>query len=50
MQRSRVADCATPERAVEPAAHVSSAPGPGGAPLDMPIEVRQVMYAQPEEP
>ena len=32
-----------PERAYEIAAKASAAPGPGGAPLDMPIEVRQVM-------
>ena len=31
------------ERAYEIAARASSAPGPGGAPLNMPIEVRQVM-------
>jgi hypothetical protein len=34
-----------PERAHEIAATASAAPGPGGAPLDMPIEVRQVMSA-----
>ena len=32
-----------PERAYEIAAKASAAPGPGGAPLNMPIEVRQVM-------
>jgi len=36
-----------PERAYEIAAKASAAPGPGGAPLDMPIEVRQVMSAPP---
>ncbi|MFD9127591.1 YciI family protein [Kitasatospora sp. NPDC059571] len=40
-----IVDCAGPERAVEIAAYVSAAPGPGGAPLNMPIEVRQVMSA-----
>jgi hypothetical protein len=35
----------TPERAYELAAQASAAPGPGGAPLNMPIEVRQVMSA-----
>lgn len=35
----------TPERAYELAAKASAAPGPGGAPLNMPIEVRQVMNA-----
>ena len=33
----------SPERAYELAAKASAAPGPGGAPLNMPIEVRQVM-------
>jgi hypothetical protein len=36
-----------PERAYELAAKASAAPGPGGAPLNMPIEVRQVMSAPP---
>ena len=35
----------TPERAYEIAARASAAPGPGGAPLNMPIEMRQVMSA-----
>lgn len=34
-----------PERAYEIAATASAAPGPGGVPLNMPIEVRQVMRA-----
>ncbi len=38
-----------PERAYEIAARASAAPGPGGAPLGMPIEVRQVMSAPPAE-
>ena len=33
----------TPERAYEIAARASAAPGRGGAPLHMPIEVRRVM-------
>ena len=33
------------ERAFEIAAGASAAPGPGGKPLNMPIEVRQVMSA-----
>jgi hypothetical protein len=37
----------TPQRAYEIAAKASSAPGPGGAPLIIPIEVRQVMSAPP---
>jgi hypothetical protein len=40
-----IVDCDTPERAVELAAIVSAAPGPGGRPLNMPIEVRPVMSA-----
>ena len=35
----------TPQRAYELAAKASAAPGPGGKPLFMPIEVRQVMSA-----
>ncbi|MGH9846460.1 MAG: YciI family protein, partial [Blastocatellia bacterium] len=31
------------------AARASAAPGPGGAPLNMPIEVRQIMSGPPEE-
>ncbi|CAN5714956.1 YciI family protein [soil metagenome] len=38
-----VVDVETPERAFEIAAMASAAPGPGGAPLRMAIEVRQVM-------
>lgn len=36
-------DVATPQRAYEIAAEASAAPGIGGAPLNMPIEVREVM-------
>ena len=39
----------TPERAYEIAAKASAAPGPGGAPLNMPIEVRQVMSGPPPD-
>jgi len=39
----------TPERAYAIAARASAAPGPGGAPLNMPIEVRPVMSAPPPE-
>ena len=38
-----IIDVDRPERAYEIAAKASAAPGPGGAPLNMPIEVRQVM-------
>lgn len=37
----------SPERAYAIAARASAAPGPGGAPLNMPIEVRPVMSAPP---
>ena len=37
-----------PQRAFEIAAKASSAPGPGGTPLILPIEVRQVMSAPPD--
>lgn len=37
------------ERAYEIAAKASSAPGPGGKPLVIPIEVRQVMSAPPAD-
>jgi hypothetical protein len=42
-----IVDCDSPERAYEIAARASAAPGPGGAPLNMRIEVRQVMSAPP---
>jgi len=38
-----------PERAYAIAAQASAAPGPGGAPMNMPIEVRQVMSGPPKE-
>ena len=40
-----IVDVDRPERAYEIAAKASSAPGPGGTPLIIPIEVRQVMSA-----
>jgi hypothetical protein len=42
-----IVDVETPERAYEIAAKASAAPGPGGAPLNMSIEVRQVMSSGP---
>ena len=42
-----IVDVERPERAYEIAAKVSSAPGPGGAPMIIPVEVRQVMSAPP---
>jgi hypothetical protein len=44
-----IVDVDSPERAYAIAAKVSAAPGPGGAPLNMPIEVRPVMSAPPPE-
>lgn len=44
-----IVDCESVERAVEIAAYVSTAPGPGGRPLNMPIEVREVMSAPPAD-
>jgi hypothetical protein len=40
-----IVDVESPQRAYELAARISAAPGPGGAPLNMPVEVRQVMSA-----
>lgn len=42
-------DVDSPERAYAIAAEASSAPGPGGTPLRMPIEVRQVMSGKRED-
>lgn len=44
-----IVDVDTPEQAYAIAARASAAPGAGGAPLNMPIEVRQVMSAPPPE-
>ena len=44
-----IVDVDTPEGAYAIAARASAAPGPGGAPLNMSIEVRQVMSGPPEE-
>ena len=44
-----IVDVDKPERAYEIAARASAAPGPGGKPLNMPIEVRQVMSGPPVE-
>ncbi len=40
-----IVDVDNPDRAYQIAAEASAAPGPGGAPLNMGIEVRQVMSA-----
>ncbi|MFY9727665.1 MAG: YciI family protein [Bryobacteraceae bacterium] len=44
-----IVDVEAPERAYAIAAQASAAPGPGGAPLNMPIEVRPVMSGPPPE-
>jgi len=44
-----IIDVESPERAYDIAAQVSAAPGPGGAPLNMPIEMRPIMSAPPQE-
>lgn len=44
-----IVDVASPERAYQIAAEASAAPGPGGAPLNLGIEVRQVMSGPPPE-
>ena len=44
-----IVDVENPERAYQIAARASAAPGPGGIPLNMAIEVRQIMGGPPEE-
>jgi hypothetical protein len=44
-----IVDVESTERAYEIAAGASAAPGPGGTPLNMSIEVRQVMSGPPDE-
>lgn len=45
-----IVDVESPEQAYAIAARASIAPGPGGRPLYIPIEVREVMSAPPVEP
>ena len=45
-----IVDVETPERAYAIAARASAAPGKGGKPLNLAIEVREVMSAPPVEP
>lgn len=42
-----IVDVESPERAYAIAAEASAAPGPGGKPLNMALEVRQVMSVPP---
>jgi hypothetical protein len=44
-----IVDVPSAERAYEIAAQASAAPGPGGGPLNLPIEVRQVMSSLPHD-
>ena len=44
-----IVDVESEQRAFEIAAEASAAPGRGGAPMNMPIEVRQVMSGPPPE-
>jgi hypothetical protein len=44
-----IVDVDSPERAYQIAGKASSAPGPDGSPLIIPIEVRQVMSGPPDE-
>ena len=44
-----IVDVASLERAYAIAAYASAAPGIGGSPMNMPIEVRQVMSGPPKE-
>jgi hypothetical protein len=43
-----IVDVDSPERAYAIAAEASAAPGPGGKPMNMAIEVREVMSGPPE--
>jgi len=45
-----IVEVPSPERAYAIAARASAAPGLGGAPMSIPIEVRQVMSGPPDEP
>jgi hypothetical protein len=45
-----IVDVENPEQAYAIAGRASAAPGPGGRPLNIPIEVRQVMSGPPVEP
>ena len=44
-----IVDVESSDQADKIAARASAAPGPGGAPMNMPIEVRQVMSGPPKE-
>ena len=44
-----IVDVESAERAYQIAAEASAAPGPGGTPLNLAIEVRQVMSGPPSD-
>lgn len=44
-----IIDVDNPDRAYDIAARISAAPGPGGVPLNMPIELRPVMSGPPPD-
>ncbi len=44
-----IVDVESTEKAYQIAARASAAPGPGGAPMNMAIEVRQVMSGPPDD-
>jgi hypothetical protein len=44
-----IVDVESAEQAYQVAARASAAPGQGGAPMNMPIEVRQVMSGPPQD-
>lgn len=44
-----IVDVESPERAIAVAARASAAPGLGGSPINLQIEVRQVMSGPPDE-
>ena len=44
-----IIDVDSSERAYDIAARISAAPGPGGAPLNMPVELRPVMSGMPPD-
>ena len=45
----KIVDVESEERALEIAAKLSSVPGPGGVPIQQPIQVRQVMEQAPAD-
>lgn len=44
-----IVDCESVDRVIEIAARASTAPAPGGVPMNMPITVRQIMDAPAED-